>query len=64
MTLGRQENGAPETVFFGQVVRDLESLLRHLLGEHIQFDRQLGVRRRVGRNQPGPSSADYFESRA
>src|SRR5258708_6692872 len=37
MTLGREENGAPESVVFDQVVQDLESLLRHLLGEHIRF---------------------------
>ena len=37
MTLGREELSAPRKVLFNYVVRELEPLLRHLLGEHIRI---------------------------
>jgi len=37
MTVGREEPAEPSSVCFDQVVRDLEPLLRHLLGEQIRI---------------------------
>lgn len=37
MTVGREEPGEQPSVCFNQVVRDMEGLLRHLLGEQIQI---------------------------
>lgn len=37
MSLGREENGAPRTTSFNHVVREVEPLLRHLLGEPINI---------------------------
>src|SRR5262249_23919719 len=36
MTVGLEDPGEPPSVFFNQVVRELEPLLRHLIGERIQ----------------------------
>ena len=37
MTVGRENTGEQPSVNFNQVVRDLEPLLRHLLGKQMQI---------------------------
>jgi signal transduction histidine kinase len=41
MTIGREELGEQPSVCFNQVVRDMEGLLRHLLGEQIEIAMEL-----------------------
>jgi signal transduction histidine kinase len=41
MTVGREEPGEPSSVCFNRVVRELYSLLRHLLGEQVQITMEL-----------------------
>ena len=41
MTIGREEVGEQPSVCFNQVVRDMEGLLRHLLGEQIEIAMEL-----------------------
>jgi len=41
MTIGREELGEQQSVCFNQVVRDMEGLLRHLLGEQIEIAMEL-----------------------
>lgn len=41
MTVGREERGDRPSVCFNQIVVDLESLLRHLLGEQIRIEMDL-----------------------
>jgi signal transduction histidine kinase len=41
MTVGREETGSPGTISFNHALKDLNPLLRHLVGEHIQIHVEL-----------------------